>query len=217
MPMTKQRIFIAGSSEHARVVADVVLSDGRYEIAGLLDPSLNAGTRVGALEVLGADPSIAELALKHNVTGFIVGVGDNRLRLKITQALSDFAPKLNLVSVSHASAVVSSSATIGAGTVVMPCGIINPCAIVGEGCIVNSGAIVEHDCVLNDYAHVGPRAVLGGSCHIGSETFIGIGATVRNGISIGKESLIGAGATVVASLPGNIVAYGVPARVIRSV
>jgi acetyltransferase-like isoleucine patch superfamily enzyme len=43
-----------------------------------------------------------------------------------------------------------------------------------------------------------------------------MGATVLPGVSIGQHTLIGAGALVYRSVPDNSVAYGVPARLIRS-
>jgi acetyltransferase-like isoleucine patch superfamily enzyme len=50
---------------------------------------------------------------------------------------------------------------------------------------------------------------------VGELAWIGVGATVSDGRAIGKRALIGAGAVVVRDIPDDVVAYGVPARVIR--
>ena len=46
---------------------------------------------------------------------------------------------------------------------------------------------------------------------------IGINATILPGVEIGKNSLIGSGSVVTRSVPDNKIAYGNPARVIRSI
>ena len=50
---------------------------------------------------------------------------------------------------------------------------------------------------------------------IGSNVWLGGGAIVLAGVTIGENTVVGAGAVVTRDLPGNVVAVGVPARVIR--
>ncbi|MCD0442974.1 sugar O-acetyltransferase [Glycomyces sp. A-F 0318] len=52
---------------------------------------------------------------------------------------------------------------------------------------------------------------------IGDNVWIGGGAVVCPGVSIGENTVVGAGSVVTRDLPANVVAAGVPARVIRSV
>ena len=47
--------------------------------------------------------------------------------------------------------------------------------------------------------------------------WIGTGTTVLAGVRIGKNSVIGAGSVVTRDIPANVVAYGVPCRVIRPI
>jgi acetyltransferase-like isoleucine patch superfamily enzyme len=51
---------------------------------------------------------------------------------------------------------------------------------------------------------------------LGRATAIGIGASVIHEVTIGADTVVGAGAVVVGDLPERVVAYGVPARVVRS-
>jgi len=46
---------------------------------------------------------------------------------------------------------------------------------------------------------------------------IGSGATVLCGVTIGENAIIGAGAVVTKNIPANVVAVGVPARVMRKI
>ena len=93
--------------------------------------------------------------------------------------------------------------------------VINSGTQVGRHCIVNTSARVDHDSVLGDFVSVAPGATLGGSVHVGEYSAISLGASVIHGITIGHDTVIGAGAVVVRNVDSNVVAYGVPARVVR--
>lgn len=52
---------------------------------------------------------------------------------------------------------------------------------------------------------------------IGNNVWIGTGAVVLAGVTIGENSVIGAGSVVTRSIPANVVAVGVPCRVVREI
>lgn len=52
---------------------------------------------------------------------------------------------------------------------------------------------------------------------VGNNVWIGAGSTILAGVSIGDNSVIGAGSVVKKSIPANVVAVGVPCRVIREI
>jgi UDP-N-acetylbacillosamine N-acetyltransferase len=51
---------------------------------------------------------------------------------------------------------------------------------------------------------------------IGRGTWVGIGSVIRDHIEIGTDVLVGAGSVVVSHLPDQVVAFGVPARVVKA-
>ena len=53
--------------------------------------------------------------------------------------------------------------------------------------------------------------------HIGNKVWIGAGAIITKGVTIGDNSVIVAGAVVTHDIPSNVVAAGVPARVLRQI
>jgi UDP-N-acetylbacillosamine N-acetyltransferase len=95
--------------------------------------------------------------------------------------------------------------------------VVNPGATLGRNVIVNTCASVDHDCVLEDGVHISPGAHLGGGVTVGRGTWIGIGAVVRDHVMIGAGVTIGAGAVVVKDIPDGVMAYGVPARVVKEI
>ena len=53
--------------------------------------------------------------------------------------------------------------------------------------------------------------------HIGDNVWVGAGAVILPGVTIGEGSVIGAGAVVTRDIPANVVAAGVPCRVLRPI
>jgi acetyltransferase-like isoleucine patch superfamily enzyme len=52
---------------------------------------------------------------------------------------------------------------------------------------------------------------------IESNVWVGEGSKILKGVTIGKNTLIGAGSIVSSSIPENVIAAGVPCRVIRNI
>lgn len=52
---------------------------------------------------------------------------------------------------------------------------------------------------------------------VGSNVWIGAGSSVLAGVTVGDNTVIGAGSVVTKSIPANVVAVGVPCRVLREI
>jgi len=52
---------------------------------------------------------------------------------------------------------------------------------------------------------------------IGNNVWIGAGSTILGGVTIGDNTIIGAGSVVTKDIPANVVAVGVPCKVIREI
>ncbi len=52
---------------------------------------------------------------------------------------------------------------------------------------------------------------------IGNNVWIGAGSTILAGVNIGDNTVIGAGSVVTKSIPDNVVAVGVPCKVVRKI
>ena len=53
--------------------------------------------------------------------------------------------------------------------------------------------------------------------HIGNRVWIGAGCVITRGVTIADNSVIAAGAVVTHDIPGNVIAGGVPAKVIKKI
>lgn len=201
-------VVVYGASGHGKVVADILLSRGE-SIVGFLDDSRAVGTGVlghavlGGFDWLAANPGVE----------VVLGIGNNAQRAALARRCLDHGAVLRTAI--HPSAVIARSARVEAGAVVMALAVVNPDAVIGQGAIINTAAVVEHDCTVGDFAHVSPNATLAGNCHVEALAHLGAGASMLPGTRVGQRSIVGGGALVSRDIPADVVARGVPARVMR--
>jgi sugar O-acyltransferase (sialic acid O-acetyltransferase NeuD family) len=209
-------LFVVGSSGHAGVVIDIVEQADRYRIAGLLDDFAAAGETRHGYPVLGRLDELPRLSEEHGAAGIIVAIGDNFARGEVVCRVARLAPKLPFVSAVHPAATLARRVEIGPGAAVMAGAGIGRNSVVGAHCVVNSAASVDHDNVLERFSSVGPGAVTGGRVRIAEFGVVALGARVLEGRRIGAHAVLGASATATHDIPDGVVAYGTPARVVRS-
>ncbi|MCK6483136.1 MAG: acetyltransferase [Phycisphaerae bacterium] len=73
---------------------------------------------------------------------------------------------------------------------------IQPFVRIGENVTLWSGNHVGHDSVIGDHVFVSSHVVISGHVSIGPYCFLGVNATLRNGIALAPCTLVGAGAAV---------------------
>ena len=56
---------------------------------------------------------------------------------------------------------------------------------------------------------------LGGGCTVGDNSYLGMGAQVREMTRIGQGAIVGMGSIVFADVPNEVIALGNPCRVLR--
>lgn len=121
-------------------------------------------------------------------------------------------------------------------------GVNRPCIIstlkqgaeirIGHGCGF-SGTVIgcATKVVLGDYVRCGantlitdtdwhfddPRIQPDAPVIIGNNVWLGINVTVLKGVTIGENTLVGAGSIVTKNLPANIIAAGMPAKIIKRI
>ena len=191
-----KKLYIYGASGHGLVVADIAQVCG-YDIIWVDDGQ----NEYNSFDMVNKDISIP----------WIVAVGNNGVRAKLIAKLKEYGcPILTLI---HPSAIISKSANISEGVVVMPKVVINAKSQIGTGAIINTSSVVEHENSIGEYVHISPGVSLAGKVTVGAFSHVGIGSTVKQGISIGSYTVIGAGSVVVQDIGSNVIAYGNPCRV----
>jgi sugar O-acyltransferase (sialic acid O-acetyltransferase NeuD family) len=202
--------YLFGASGHGKVIKEILDANG-VKVEAFMDDNQNVNECAGR-------------PVLHEYTGLspvIVSIGVNRIRKIVVEKLVANAKAhdqvLEFSTAIHPSAVVSPSAKIGEGTVVMAGAVINADVVIGKHCIINTGATVDHDCMIGDYCHIAPGVNISGATHIGEGAWVGVGSCVIQCLQIGGNCIIGAGSVVIKDVPGNVVAYGNPCKVIRNI
>lgn len=204
-----KNIALIGYSGHAYVAFEIFFSQG--QIVSAYTERIEKSENPYVLKWLGneADDAVIELL---KIYSYFVSIGDNTLRKRISEKL---IPVLGLPeNALHKTAIISRSMNSGTGNMFAPRVVINPLVKIGNGVICNTACVIEHECIINDYVHIAPGAILCGNVTVGEGSFIGAGAVVKQGVTIGKNVIVGAGTVVIKDIVDNTKVIGNPQRII---
>lgn len=209
-----KKIVLIGAGGHCKVIIDIIKCTNQFEIVGITE-KVEKPYDVLDVPIIGDDNNLIQIFNSGVKNAFIcIGALNNiNSRNLIYKNLKLIG--FNLPVLIHNNAIISKYTNIGEGTCIMPGAVINAGSSIGKNCIVNSGSVIEHDCVIGNNTHISPNVAIGGGVSIGSNTHIGIGSSIIQGINLGNNVTIGAGAVVINNLDNNVLAVGVPAKVIK--
>lgn len=212
--MSKERIILVGSGQHARVVLYNLKAQGKYEVACLLDGDpKKTGTYFEGIEVAGTYEDLDAIRQKYDTNKFFIAFGNMKYRKKVfDQFISQGWEAVNII---HPNAVVSEDAKIGQG-VLIECGcLITPNPVIGNNVVVNTGSQVNHDNIVEDNVYIASGVVLSGGVHIKENTLLDDGVIVTLGVTVPPDSIFGAGTIITKSYEEPGVYYGIPSKKIR--
>lgn len=197
-------MILYGARGQAKVIYDLILSNNH-----LLEYLVDDQPYEGFPHHLEIFKPTRELIQNKKV---IIAIGDNRIREKIYSEIKDWC---TFETLHHSSAYVSRFSEVGEGTVIMPQACINAEVTIGKHCIINTACTIEHDCVIEDFVHISPKASLAGNITVKKGAHVGLGANIIQGVTIGENALVGAGTVVLRDVPANAVVVGNPGRIIK--
>jgi sugar O-acyltransferase (sialic acid O-acetyltransferase NeuD family) len=196
----KEDIILIGGGGHCRSCIDVIETEGRFAILGILDANGSLLTPIlHHYDILGQEKDIQRLS--KTCRRFFVTVGqikDWAPRMKLYEYLKRL--HVTIPTIISPLAHVSKYAVLGEGSIVMHQTIVNSGARVGNNCIINSNALIEHDAVIEDHCHISTAAVVNGGATVRRCSFVGSNAVIREGIEVGEACIVGAGVVVMHSV-----------------
>lgn len=198
--------YIFGASGHGNVIASII--NNRYDniyFIDIIQKSLNIISEADFFSNIG----------KYQKVDVFIGIGSNKIRTKIYEKL-----RTNGVTPTNCIAenvFIAHDAILGNGVVICPGCVIGSKAIIGNNTIINTLSSIDHDCILGDNSQVTAGVTFGGTTKTGKNCFFGIKSATIPNVSIGDNSIIMAGSLVYKNIPENVMAGGIPARIIKKV
>jgi len=201
------KIVLIGAGGHAKACIDVIETEKKYSIYGLVEKSSIDNHEILGYKVVGSDDDLEKII--KEVGSALVTVGQIKspvIRARLFETLRSIG--FNLPVIASSTAHLSKHSSIGEGSIIMHGAVVNSSASIGKNCIINNKALVEHDVTIHDHCHIATGAIINGDVTIGRGTFIGSGAVIYNGISIGDNCVIAAGLAVKRSIKNNSIIRG---------
>jgi acetyltransferase EpsM len=204
----------AGPGSLPRIVAEAAALSGA-PLAGYLDvgdsPQPPSESPLGPIDRLGDETRLADPAFlaAHRLVVAVQGPGRRRICEAILAAGGELPPLV------HPAAVVSPSATLGAGVILSAGAIVQQDARIGRFSVLNTACSIDHDNVVGESCSIAPGAHTAGGVTIGDEAFIGLGAVIIGRVTVGRRATVGAGAVVTRDVPDGATVVGNPARVLE--
>jgi sugar O-acyltransferase (sialic acid O-acetyltransferase NeuD family) len=198
-------LLLIGGGGHCRAAIDVIETEGRFLIKGIVQQRAAATNSVLGYPIVGEDDDLR--ALLMDTPYAFVTVGQIKSPAVRRQLFADLQ-RLNAVipSIISPKAHVSRHAHVAEGTLVMHGAIVNSSARIGVNGILNSLSLVEHDAEVGDHCHISTGARVNGGVVIADGCFIGSGAILHHGVKVGANSVIGAGCVITRDVePGTVV------------
>jgi len=93
---------------------------------------------------------------------------------------------------------------------------IMPNVNIGSGSKIHVGVQIHHDCKIERFVTIAPKALLLGNVKIGNHAYIGAHATIKQKVKIGKGAVVGAGAVVIKDVKNFDIVAGTPAKSIKN-
>ncbi|MDX1975783.1 MAG: hypothetical protein SFT92_08950 [Rickettsiales bacterium] len=182
-------LILIGAGGHAKSLQDALISQNLgfthyvdVESKGWADENNIVRMHEEALaKLLASGPQL--------VMGF-VGADVASLQKRL-QLMRDYQSKgATFPAIIHASAIVSTKATLAAGINILAGAVLNGYSSLAEGVIVNTAAVIEHDAQIGAGTHIAPRSVVLGGAKVGDCCYIGSNAVMVQNSTVASNQFI---------------------------
>ncbi|WP_027793043.1 acetyltransferase [Paraburkholderia acidipaludis] len=206
------KVLIFGLHDYAELAHYYLEHDSPHEVAGFCvnRAYLPEERSFKGLEVV----AFEDVAETHPASGyqFFAPMSPKRMNTERERVFHEIKGKgYRLIS------YVSSKATtfgneIGENCFILEDNTIQPFTTIGDNVVLWSGNHVGHHGAIRDHVTMTSHVVMSGHCEIGAYSFLGVNATLRDGIRIGEGSFIAMATAIMKSTEPWSVYKGNPAE-----
>jgi len=183
------KIIIIGAGGHAKSCIDVIESEKKHQIYGLIDKKKNLFENKSKYKVIGVDKDLHKI--RKEIKSVHIGIahlGNFRNRNQIIKNLNKL--KFDFPAIRSKNSYISNASVTHDGSIIMHGCVINSFVTIGKFTIINTGSIIEHDVSIGKNCHIAPGVIVNGGVNIGDNVFVGSGSIIYQGIKIPKNSII---------------------------
>lgn len=124
---------------------------------------------------------------------------------------------IKLASIIDETAIISDTAEIGEGVIVLANACVSSLAKLGNNSVLYGYSAAGHEVTIKENCVISAGVIIAGNSLVEENAYIGLGAKIKEKITIGKGAIIGMGAIVFKDIPDNCVALGNPAKRIQKI
>jgi sugar O-acyltransferase (sialic acid O-acetyltransferase NeuD family) len=195
-----KKLILFGLGDFADIAHFYFTHDTSYEVVAFCADGLyiQESTKLG-LPVI----AFEEVDKVYSPTDYAMFVAIGYSKLNEVRKQKYFAIKekgYDLVSYISSKATVWARNNIGEHCFILENQVIQPFAKIGSNVVLWSGNHIGHHSQIGDHCFITSHVVIAGNVKVEEQCFIGINATVRDGITVGTKSVIGAGALVMCNV-----------------
>jgi sugar O-acyltransferase (sialic acid O-acetyltransferase NeuD family) len=179
-------------------------------------PNINIINNINLPIVHPFDNSKFDIKISEKIDNYEVcffGVGKPKSKKELYNLFEKYLE--TSINVINKNTFISSTVKLGKGILINSMVSIASYSEIGNFVTINRNSSIGHHTTIGNFVSINPGVNVAGFCNICEGTTIGIGTNVVDGITIGKNSIIGAGSLVTKDIPDNVLAYGIPCKVIK--
>lgn len=141
----------------------------------------------------------------------VVAIMNPKIKAKIVGDLLNKGAKFHTFI--HPTAIIGHNVKIGAGCIIDPYCVLYNDINIGDFVFISTSSVIGHDVVIGSYTSINIQSTVAGNNQIGNYCLLGVGVKTIPQCNIGDNTIIGAGSVVTKSIPANVTAFGIPARI----
>lgn len=192
-----KKLVIVGTGVFAEVVYTYFRHAGEYEVVAFSADRSFVEKTPTLLNLPVVDFAELEKRCPPDAHDAFVAIGFRDLnRIRERFFLAARQKGYRLASYVHSSVVRWPETTFGENVFVFEDNTIQPFVRVGDDTIFWSGNHIGHHSIVGSHCFITSHVVISGSCSVGDYSFVGVNATVRDGVKIGARNIIGPGSLI---------------------
>ncbi len=190
------KLVIFGAGDIARLAQFYFSTDSEHEVVGFaVDPEYFKTDAFQGLPLISAS-SLPERFPPNEYQLFVALSYQERNHTRCNKIMALKQLGYRFASYVSSRCTFLTSSTVGENCFILEDNTIQPFVSIGNDVFIWSGNHIGHDSEICDHNFISSHVVISGHCKINSFCFLGVNATLHNGVTIAPENIIGAGAVV---------------------